>query len=302
MAENNDDSRDDRDLAGQVLEDYAAWYGRVLRAAYYPDEEDPEKAGHPPGSFDHWYNKVMEDVGDNAALEQLRTTYDELVAAAYEILGECRTEKPAISSFDALRENFDAFFLRMRRFDFERLSGDFGIDPLTELRSKKVMLNELSKEMERRSRQGMPFTLVLVSIDHYDSLQHKADEQDLRDIIRKSADVLSKCMRTVDDAYRLSDHEFLVSLKHTDMNGGIRFADRVKQYLVEEDVRYNYGSKKIPLILSYCCGEPLPGDDLEGMISYLQSDLKEHYKGPGTSIFYEDTAPIERYVKAIQNE
>lgn len=299
---NNTDDQGEHDLLSQVLDDYAAWYGRVLRAAYYPDAQGPDVAAHPPESFERWYTQATADIEDNAALVQIRQQYDALVSAAGTIVDESHVQKPDLSRFDKLRENFDEFLSKLRRIDYDRLSGDFGIDVLTGLRSQKVMLEELEREMERRARRGMPFTLVFVHIDNYDCLQDKADTQDLCDIIRKSADAIKTCMRSVDDAYRLSEKEFLVSLKHADMDGAIRFCDRVKQHCVDKDVRYSYGDQQIPLVLSFCSGEPLPGDELETLISNLQNDLKTHYKGPGTSVVYQDTAPIERYVKAIQGD
>ena len=303
MSESRDDDKsNDQDFLSRVLDDYAAWYGRVLRASYYPDEADPGIAAYPPESFEHWYEQFFADIEDNVALEQLRKQHEALVSAAGAMVEESHVQKPALKTFDTLRENFDEFLSRLRRIDFDRMSGDFGIDAQTGLRSHKVMLSELAREMERRARRGMPFTLVLVNIDHYEVMKTRASAEDLHDMLSKSAGAISTIMRTVDDAFRLSDHEILVSLKHADMNGGVRFADRVKQYLIDNDVRYQYGDKQVPLTLSFCSGEPLPGDDLQTMVGKLQNDLAEHYKGPGTSIVYEDTAPIERYVKAIQSD
>lgn len=302
MSDNTDETSD-QDLLSQVLDDYTLWYGQVLRAAYYPDQESPDIAAYPPESFEQWYNKQLSaDIHDNVALEQIYTQYNVLLSAVKTFLEESRSQKPQLGQFDTLRQNYEEFLYKLRRMDYARISGEFGIDTLTELRNYKVMLTELGRELERRSRHGMPFTLVLAMIDNYDTLRSSLARDDLCDVIRKGANVINNCMRAVDDAYRLGEHEFLVSLKHTDANGGIRFCDRVKQYLIDNDVRYNCHDKQIPLTLSFCCSEPLPGDDLETVIDNLRSDLQTHYKGPGTTAVYEDSAPIERYVRSIQGE
>lgn len=302
MPNNNDDESVEQDFLSNVLDDYAAWYSRVLRAAYYPGEESPDIAVNPPGTFEQWYEQTFADIEDNAALEDLRQQYDALISATSAIVDESQVQKPSIHTFDRLRQNFEVFLARLRRIDYDRLSGDFGIDALTGLRSNKVMPAELAKEMERRARRGMPFTLVLVHIDNYACLQDKLGTDVRHEVIQKSAEAMKTIMRTVDDAYRLTEHQFLINLKHSDMDGAVRFSERAKQHLTDMDVRFNYDDKQIPLTLSFCSGEPLPDDDINFIISELQKDLEAHYKGPGTSIVYEDAAPIERYVKSIQRE
>ncbi len=288
-----------------ILDQHAEWYNRVMRAIFYP-----ERAGEkfePPQSFAAWLNDAAQDdfVG-KATIEKLRKMHTELYETGGDLMHDAKATggRPDFKVYDEFVNLYDDLVYQLRRLEHDAVQADTGLDVGTGLRSKKAMIIDLEREMERRSRRGKPFTLALAKIDNYEQIRGLVTEERHREIIAAVARVIKKCIRSFDDAYRSGDGEFVMCLKHSDIAGGTAATTRLRRYLEEENISIQDDKgRPFQLTMSSCVAEPLPGDSLDDLMRNMRTDLARfHVAVPGsTSLEYFEQSALSRYVQDIEN-
>lgn len=286
-----------------VMDEHAEWYGRVMRAAFYP-EDGTVGSVLTPDSFNEWFAVVQADeFMDPRALQHLKIVHDDMHARAATLLQAASGgHKPAAKIFDAFTDLYDEFIMMMRRFERDSVLEDSGMDAATGLRSRRVMRKDLEREMERRSRRGKPFSLAIVKVDRYDDIRSMQNVDDHARLLMQLADMIRKCLRSFDDAYRSGEGEFIMSLKHADISGGTSALNRLRKLLEEEKIVLRNGAESFPLTLSGCVAEPLPGDDLSILLTNMRQDLLRYGEHTGTALEYHEISPLQRFVKDIDEE
>ncbi|HEY0901719.1 MAG TPA: diguanylate cyclase [Micavibrio sp.] len=288
-----------------IVDEHAEWYNRVMRAIFYP-----ERAGDPfppPASFVAWLNDAAQDdfVG-KATLEKLRKMQTELYEIGSDLMHDTKISgaRPDFKVYEEFVNLYDDLLYQLRRLEHDAVQADTGLDVGTGLRSKKAMVIDLEREMERRARRGKPFTLALARIDNYDQIRNLVTDERHREIIAAAARVIKKCIRSFDDAYRSGDGEFVMCLKHSDIAGGTAATTRLRRYLEEENiVIQDDKGRPFTVTMSSCVAEPLPGDSLDELLGNMRADLSRfHQEAPGsTTLEYFEQSALSRYVQDIEN-
>jgi diguanylate cyclase (GGDEF)-like protein len=102
-------------------------------------------------------------------------------------------------------------------------------DGLTGLYNHKEFQKRLAEEVERGSRYGKEFSLLMMDIDHFkvfnDTHGHPVGDAILKEIVK----ITKKCIRTVDIAARYGGEEFAIILPETNAEGGKIVAERIRQ-------------------------------------------------------------------------
>ena len=108
------------------------------------------------------------------------------------------------------------------------------IDGLTEIPNRRLADIFLEKEFAAAQR-GRPLTVVLFDLDDFKSFNdrhgHAAGDEALRTFVR----VLQSRTRRMDLSARYGGEEFIAILSGGGMEGGIRFAESVRQALLNEE-------------------------------------------------------------------
>ena len=245
-----------------------------------------------------------DDTFNPNVIEKLTSVHSELHQGAKDIVvfAMQNKTKPPVEKFDEFINRYEGFLIQLRRLEHECLHADSGMDSLTGLRSQKVMLHELGKEMERRSREGRPFSLALAQIDQYEYIKQLQTEEQFRASMEKIGSLILKCVRSFDDAYRASDSEFVMSLKHSNMSGGSAAINRLKIMMDEEGPSVTENEKTYPITMSYLVAEPVPGDSVESLIDNMRKDLLRYEEKGGTSLEYIEVSPLKRFLDAAEEE
>lgn len=101
-------------------------------------------------------------------------------------------------------------------------------DPLTGLYNRRYMQKNIESEINRVLRYGKHFCLIMSDIDHFkrvnDTYGHDCGDFILKDISRK----LKEMIRIEDTLSRWGGEEFLLLLPETDLDGGMRIAERFR--------------------------------------------------------------------------
>ncbi|MFG1989404.1 diguanylate cyclase [Actinoplanes sp. NPDC048988] len=100
-------------------------------------------------------------------------------------------------------------------------------DPLTGLWNYRYLRESLRREVERASRFGRMFTVLVLDLDHFkdvnDTYGHAAGDAVLSEFARR----IRIGLREVDVAFRQGGEEFVVLLPETDAYGGAIVAERL---------------------------------------------------------------------------
>lgn len=173
-----------------------------------------------------------------------------------------------------------------------------GIDLETGLRRESVLNKDMDREMQRLARQGKPFSLALVRIKNYEEISEQEGEA-IGEYVKFVSELIKKCLRSFDDAYRVGDGEFVLALKQADVTGGIRALERLNHLL--EDNKYDFTSEALSeknAALLCCVTEPVADDDINSLIENMKADLDGSDNSDDTVLEYHELSPLQRFVQS----
>ena len=285
----------------EISADHLDWFMQLTKRILFVGDHADGQSFSRPVSYTAWYEEVRqkEDI-DEALLLNLNTRYERLVNLSDKLINNhLKFKEPSsYEEYDELTRFFEGFMDTLRRVEKELILDENGLDPETGLRKKSVLNKDLDREMQRLARQGKPFSLALVRLDHYDEI-FKYEGEDTSLYLKHIAELIKKSMRSFDDAYRTGPGEFILSLKQADVTGGIRALERLKELL--EGYRYTFKSDKLDskmASLSCCVAEPLPNDSLENLLANMRGDLETTDKEEDAVLEYYELSPLQRYIKS----
>lgn len=262
--------------------DYGVWFAQVIRMMMYPEIRGKEVVYPTMASkLPH----IHETLVRGGKLSQIEVLQVEVQERAKVLMASTGT--PPIGDFDSFYESYEGLLTLIQRVERDMVLSDFGMDMSTGFRSSTVMMAELARELERRSRRGQPFSVALLRID--DPLLRTNDVA-----VSITVKAINKTIRTFDDPYVAGDGEFLISLKHSDSNGGLRFVTRFRQALADLNPHFTVSS---------CVAEPLPGDELPDLLRNVRSDLEElSATARGATGQYEEVSPLNRFLQGLKSK
>jgi diguanylate cyclase (GGDEF)-like protein len=134
------------------------------------------------------------------------------------------------------------------------------------------MNDRLREELLRSSRNGLPFTFLLLDVDHFkkinDDLGHPAGDATLVNL----ANLLKRSCRASDAICRYGGEEIAIILVDTALSGAKVFAENLRK-LVEAE-KFLFDGKKIPLTVSIGLAEfPAHGKKGEDLIQRADQAL-----------------------------
>lgn len=290
------------DFLNTVLDDYNGWFSLLLECLFYPDKVSAEllREQKHAKSFRDWLAQSQKNgVIRPDILQRVKDLHKDLSERASGLLEDSSRRKlpPHQEDFKKLTVTFEEFVSYLRRIEKETGSNNADIDPLTGLRGKESMEKDVKREMDRLARQGKAFSLALIQIDQFDDIQKFLSQSEQDECIKAVANFVKKSMRSFDDAYRLDKGMFILSLKQTGTQGGVKALKRVKDELDSMKISYTIEGKNRLLSLSSCIGEPAPGEDIFSFISNLTKDIKAYDGGKGSVVEFYDLSPLQRFIR-----
>jgi len=101
-------------------------------------------------------------------------------------------------------------------------------DHLTGLANRRRFERQLEREVARMERFGSPFSLLMIDIDSFKSLNDSFGHDTGDEAIRRIGKVLREGTRGIDLAARIGGEEFAVLLVETRKEGGFEVAERLR--------------------------------------------------------------------------
>jgi diguanylate cyclase (GGDEF)-like protein len=173
-------------------------------------------------------------------------------------------------------------------------------DPLTMLYNRRTFERYVRDEIERSSKTGSMFSIVLIDIDDFklinDVYGHHTADMVLKDLSER----LKKSLRKVDTPARFGGDEFVVLLPDLPRDTARAVAKRLQDKLSSKPVKME--NKEISLsvsavVLSY----PQDGTSEEELITYAEYLMREvKRKGKGIILSSEETPHKFSVVKEVE--
>ncbi len=121
-------------------------------------------------------------------------------------------------------------------------------DSLTGLANRKQTMETLELQLERYYRSGTPFSILMLDIDHFkkinDGYGHLAGDM----VLRKTGEIFTRLLRSVDTAGRYGGEEFLIILDQAAALEAEQTAERIRREF--EQFVFDFEGDKIEVTVS----------------------------------------------------
>ena len=109
------------------------------------------------------------------------------------------------------------------------------IDDLTQLYNSRHFYKQLKMEIDRLDRHEHPLTLLLLDLDDFKAFNDTYGHIEGDQVLFRLGQVIKRCLRKADSAYRYGGEEFTIILPVTTSEEGIVIAERIREELRKED-------------------------------------------------------------------
>jgi diguanylate cyclase (GGDEF)-like protein len=155
-------------------------------------------------------------------------------------------------------------------------------DPLTGLLNRRSMQEYLDYMVTSFIRNRQPFTLLMVDIDHFKSINDHYGHQIGDAVLIFFSRALKSQVRKRDLVARWGGEEFMICLPETDQTGGIHLAEKIREFIAEEEMGVNNGPD-IRITVSIGVSEYIKDAPIDHSIRAADEALY-HGKGQGRDV------------------
>lgn len=135
----------------------------------------------------------------------------------------------------------------------EKLQSLADRDPLTGAYNRRFFEHALEREHALFERYKAPFSLALLDIDHFKSVNDKFGHDTGDVVLRHLVGVVSSELRTSDLFCRFGGEEFVLILPNTRKDQAMLFAERLREKLAASPA--SHGSEVVPFTVSIGIGQ-----------------------------------------------
>lgn len=131
-------------------------------------------------------------------------------------------------------------------------------DSLTGLYNRKKLAEILADQIARYRRNGRGFSVLMLDIDHFKSLNDTHGHLLGDEVLAQVADILARAIRNVDFAARYGGEEFVIVLVETALPDALETAERIRAKVAE--ARYGAPEPRIAVTVSIGVAEIAAAD------------------------------------------
>ena len=109
------------------------------------------------------------------------------------------------------------------------------IDDLSQLYNSRYFYHQLKLEIDRSKRYEQPLTLLLLDLDNFKTFNDAYGHVEGDQVILRLGQVVKRCLRQTDSAYRYGGEEFTILLPMTTSEDGAVTAERIRTEFKKEN-------------------------------------------------------------------
>ncbi|MBK5930630.1 GGDEF domain-containing protein [Halochromatium salexigens] len=117
----------------------------------------------------------------------------------------------------------------------QRLHQAANTDALTQSYNRRYLFDQLHQEMSRCDREGHSLSVVLFDLDEFKSINDTFGHAVGDTVLVRAAEVLRRCVRTMDICGRYGGEEFLVLLPSATAKAALEIAERIRNEISDLD-------------------------------------------------------------------
>jgi diguanylate cyclase (GGDEF)-like protein len=168
------------------------------------------------------------------------------------------------------------------------------IDDLTQLYNSRYFYHQLKSEMERSNRYEQPLTLLLLDLDDFKALNDSYGHVEGDHVLLRLGQVVKRCLRQSDSAYRYGGEEFTILLPMTTGEEGAVTAERIRTEILKETFS-PAPEQEVHLTVSIGLGQYRPQEEMKAFvhrIDQLMYQGKKNGKDRVCSDFFIPTGTV----------
>jgi two-component system cell cycle response regulator len=150
--------------------------------------------------------------------------------------------------------------------DKERYEQLATVDQLTGCLNRRALQEKLELELDRAQRYAFSLTILLLDLDRFkhinDTRGHLAGDA----VLRQVGALLREEVRSVDIAGRYGGEEFVVGLPNTAEDGGLVFAERLRQRVADHPFAIGQETLRVTVSIGVAA---FPGEGLQSLVDLL---------------------------------
>jgi len=139
------------------------------------------------------------------------------------------------------------------------------IDDLTRLYNSRYFYAQLKAEIERSSRYEEAVSLILLDVDNFKTFNDTYGHIEGDQVLVRLAQVIQRCLRKTDSAYRYGGEEFTVLLPMTTRDNGAVIAERIRTEFKKENFSPVPGNA-VHMTVSMGIAQYKPSEDMKTFI------------------------------------
>jgi diguanylate cyclase (GGDEF)-like protein len=139
------------------------------------------------------------------------------------------------------------------------------VDDLTQLYNSRHFYHQLKSEIARSNRYGHPLTLLLFDLDNFKAFNDAYGHVEGDHVLSRLAQVVKRCLRETDFAFRYGGEEFTIILPMTTGRDGIVTAEKIRIELNKETFSPAPG-QAIHMTASIGLAQYKPQEDMEAFV------------------------------------
>ena len=140
------------------------------------------------------------------------------------------------------------------------------VDELTSLYNSRHFYFQLKIELERSNRYKQHLTLLMLDLDNFKALNDTYGHIEGDKVLKRLGQVIKKCLRKTDSAYRYGGEEFTILLPMTTGVNGVVIAERIRAEFNNETFSPEPG-ENIHLTVSIGITQYKPQEDMKSFVN-----------------------------------
>lgn len=143
-------------------------------------------------------------------------------------------------------------------------------DCLTNCYNRRFFMQKLEEEIERAKRTGSKFSLVMLDIDQFKSINDRFGHNAGDLVLKSMAEMIKNRIRKIDTLARWGGEEFVLLLPDTPVENAARLAEELRESLSRMDIQ---GVGRVTAsfgVAGYC-----PGDSVDSLVNKADNMMYE---------------------------
>ncbi|MFA6450729.1 MAG: GGDEF domain-containing protein [bacterium] len=161
-------------------------------------------------------------------------------------------------------------------------------DSLTRVSNYRYFMKTMEQELERSRRYDHPFSLILADIAHMKIINTRYGVEIGDTILKETAQILRKCVRSTDTVARYSGGKFAIILTETTREGAERVCDKIHDTFAKFSMQHPDQNHEIKVEVNMGTAA-FPEDAI--LMSRLILSAENHLQRKKSGIIYPDSIP-----------